>query len=138
MTKTIFVSGATVNDTLKDLADANLKSVTTVLDPDAGHVTMINTYAVEPERADELMAFLIDATNSTLRHVPGFVSANLHVALDRTQVVNYAQWESREALVAARGNAQAAALVQQTLQIAKSFAPVPCELRACIAAGMAR
>ena len=121
-----------MNDTLKNAIGADPQAAVTVLDPAAGHVTMINTFAVEPERADELISFLVEATRSTLRHVPGFVSANLHVALDRTQVVNYAQWESREALLAARGNAQAATLMQQTLQIAKAFAPVPYELRACI------
>jgi hypothetical protein len=48
--------------------------------------------------------------------------------------VNYAQWESREALAAARGNAQLAALMQEQLRIAKSFSPVLYALRACIPA----
>jgi quinol monooxygenase YgiN len=107
---------------------------TTTLDPKAGHVTIINTYAVDPERADELVDFLAAATHSTLRHVPGFVSANLHVAFDRTQVVNYAQWESREALVAARDNPEVVALVQEQTRIAKSFSPIPYALRVCIPA----
>jgi quinol monooxygenase YgiN len=109
-------------------------SDTTILDPEAGHVTIINIYIVEPERADELVKFLIEATHSTLRHVPGFLSANLHVALDRTQVVNYAQWESRDALAAVRNNPQVVALMQEQLRIAKSFAPVLYSLRACIPA----
>lgn len=106
----------------------------TMLDPEAGLVTIINTYVVEPERADELIAFLVEATLSTLRHVPGFLSANLHVALDRTLVVNYAQWRSREALAAVRENPKVVALMQEQLRIAKSFAPVLYELRACIPA----
>jgi hypothetical protein len=44
------------------------------------------------------------ATNETIRYVPGFVSANLHVNFDPTQVFNYAQWKSREAITAAREN----------------------------------
>jgi quinol monooxygenase YgiN len=112
--------------------DAN--SETTLLDPKAGHVTIINTYMVEPEQADDLLAFLVESTRATVRHVPGFLSANLHVALDRTQVVNYAQWESREALAAARDNQELAALMQAQLQIVKSFAPVLYSLRACIPA----
>jgi quinol monooxygenase YgiN len=123
MSKTISLSG-----------DAGMAGGTTMLDPEAGHVTIINTYMVEPERADELVAFLVEATHSTLRHVPGFLSANLHLALDRTQVVNYAQWESREALAAARENPQLVALMQEQLRIAKSFAPVLYALRACIPA----
>lgn len=123
-----------MSDALQDTTGADTKRATTTLDPEAGHVTIINTYVVEPERADELIAFLVESTRSTVSHVPGFVSANLHVALDRTQVVNYAQWESREALAAARGNARLAALMQEQLRIAKSFSPVLYALRACIPA----
>ena len=107
-------------------------NATTMLDPAARHVTILNTYAVEPERAEELIAFLTEATLSTLRHVPGFLSANLHVAHDRCQVVNYAQWESLEALAAARQNTQLAALMQESLRIARSFSPVFYELRTVI------
>jgi hypothetical protein len=35
----------------------------------------------------------VRATNETVRYVPWFVSANLHVNFERTQVVNYAQWK---------------------------------------------
>ena len=37
--------------------------------------------------------FLVRATNEIIRYVPWFVSANLHVNFERTQVVNYAQWK---------------------------------------------
>ena len=67
----------------------------TMLDPSAGYITIINTYTVAPERAEALLDFLVRATNETIRYVPGFGSANLHVNFDRTQVVNYAQWLSR-------------------------------------------
>jgi hypothetical protein len=30
--------------------------------------------------------------------VPGFISANFRLNLNRSQVVNYAQWQNREAL----------------------------------------
>ena len=73
----------------------------TTLDPSAGYITIINTYVVAPERAEALLNLLVRATAETIRHVPGFVSANFHINLDRTQVVNYAQWRSREAIAAA-------------------------------------
>jgi len=106
----------------------------TTLDPGAGYVTLINTYVVAPERAEELLDFLVRSTLETVRYVPGFVSANLHVNFERTQVVNYAQWKSHEAVAAARENPKVAALMRQQLQIAQSFAPIQYELRNSVAA----
>jgi hypothetical protein len=68
----------------------------TTLDPAAGYITIINTYTAAPEPAEALLDLLIRAAE-TVRYVPGFVSANFHINLDRTRVVNYAQWQSREA-----------------------------------------
>ena len=104
------------------------------LDPQAGHVTLINTYVVAPERAEELLDFLVRSTIETIRHVPGFVSANLHVSADRTQVVNYAQWKNKEAIAAARENPKVQALMRGQLQIASTFTPIPYELRNSLAA----
>src|SRR3989442_11634331 len=84
----------------------------TTLDPNAGYITIINTYAVAPERAEALLDFLVRATNETIRYVPGFVSANLHLNFDRTQMVNYARWKSRKAIAAARENPKVAALMR--------------------------
>ena len=106
----------------------------TTLDPSDGYVTIINTYAVAPERAEALLDFLVRATNETIRYVPGFVSANLHVNFDQTQVVNYAQWTSREAIAAARENPKVMALMHEQLQIADSFTPIQYELRNSVAA----
>lgn len=110
---------------------------TSTIDPKAGYITIINTYIVDPDRAEELLEFLIRSTHSTIKHVPGFVSANLHLSLDRTQLVNYAQWNSREAIAAARENPKVVALMSQQLQIAKSFTPVLYELQACVPAAVA-
>jgi quinol monooxygenase YgiN len=35
-----------------------------------------------------------EATEQTMRHLPGFVSANIHRSLDGKRVANYAQWRS--------------------------------------------
>jgi hypothetical protein len=43
----------------------------TTLDPRAGYVTLINTYVVASERAEELLDFLVRSTLDTIRHVPG-------------------------------------------------------------------
>lgn len=106
----------------------------TTLDPDAGYVTVINTYGVQPERAEALLELLVRATRETLRHVPGFVTANFHVNDARTQVVNYAQWRSREALAAARDYPGVAARIAEAGKIADGFAPIQYELRHSVAA----
>jgi quinol monooxygenase YgiN len=106
----------------------------TTLDQTTGDLTLINNYAVRPERAEELLDFLARSTVETIRYVPGFISAHLHVNSDRTQVVNYAQWKSSEATATADENPKVVALMREQLQIADSFMPVPYELRNSVAA----
>lgn len=72
----------------------------TTIDPGQRVVTLINTFTVAPDRQDELVRVLVEATEQVIRHVPGFVSANIHRSLDGGHVANYAQWESREAFEA--------------------------------------
>jgi len=105
----------------------------TKLDPGARHVTIINTYVVAPDHAEALLDLLVRATEDTLRHMPGFVSANFHLSEDRTQLVNYAQWQNRGAIAGARDNPSVAALIRDASQIADSFSPVEYELRRSIA-----
>jgi len=106
----------------------------TTLDPGAGHITIINTYAVAPERAEALLDRLVRATAETIRHVPGFVSANFHINLDRTQVVNYAQWRNREAIAAAGADPKVVARIREAAQLVESFTPVLYEFRQSVAA----
>jgi hypothetical protein len=61
--------------------------------------------------------------------VPGFLSFNLHLSLDRTQILKYGQCEGREALAAARENPKIVALMSETAKIAVSSKPIPYELR---------
>jgi quinol monooxygenase YgiN len=106
----------------------------TKLIPNNGQLTLINTYEVKPGRAEELIEFLSRATQETLRYVPGFISANLHLSFDRTKIVNYAQWVDAEATAAARQGPKVAELMRQQLQIADSFSPLPFNLRSSVAA----
>lgn len=106
----------------------------TTLDPAAGYITIINTYLVAPEDAEALLDLLVRATEETLRYVPGFVSANFHLNPDRTQVVNYAQWRSREAIAAAGTNPKVAERIREAAQLVESFTPVQYELRCSVAA----
>jgi quinol monooxygenase YgiN len=63
-------------------------------------VTLINVFTVAPEKQDELVRVLVDATEEVMQHLPGFVSASIHRGLDGKEVTNYAQWASREAFEA--------------------------------------
>lgn len=72
----------------------------TTIERHGANATLINVFTVEPTKATELADILNDVTERVMRHVPGFVSANIHVSTDRTRVVNYAQWETAEAYAA--------------------------------------
>lgn len=86
-------------------------------------VTLINVFTVEPENQQRLVDLLVEATESVMNRMPGFVSANIHKSVDGTKVVNYAQWESREAFEAMLENPEAAPHMQEAGQIAESFEP---------------
>lgn len=85
--------------------------------------TLINVFTVEPDRADELIALLSQATEDVMRHVPGFVSANIHLSTDRTRVTNYAQWQSVDAYTAMLSDPTAREHMGRCAQVAVSFDP---------------
>lgn len=77
------------------------------LDPEAGYVVLINTFTLEPDRADDLLAILSRATEEAMRHMPGFVSANLYVSRDKRHIANYAQWRGQSDIEAMMANPDA-------------------------------
>ncbi len=92
----------------------------TMISPEQNVATLINVFTVAPEDQERLIELLDRATDEVMRHLPGFVSANLHKSLDGTRVVNYAQWESRAAFEAMLANPEA----QRHMAAAMSFAQV--------------
>ena len=64
------------------------------IEQNSGYATLINVFTVAPDRAADLAALLHTATEKVMRHQPGFRSANIHLSIDGTRVVNYAQWRS--------------------------------------------
>ena len=93
------------------------------LDPSDGYATLINTFEVEPDQVATLTRILEDATE-TMRQMPGFISANLHVSRDRTRVVNYAQWTSNGDMQAMLQHPDAQPHLKAAADVAKSFEPV--------------
>jgi quinol monooxygenase YgiN len=69
---------------------------TTTINADARVVSIINVFETTPDKQDELIRELEQATLDVMRHLPGFVSANIHKSLDGRHVANYAQWESAD------------------------------------------
>jgi len=61
----------------------------------SGIVTQINVFSVAPENVDPLIELLTQAAQS-VRDVPGWISASLHVSQERDRVVNYAQCRDME------------------------------------------
>jgi quinol monooxygenase YgiN len=95
----------------------------TTIEEHGPHVTLINVFTVEPERAAELAALLSDATEQVIRHARGFVSANIHVSTDGTRVVNYAQWASAEAMQDMLADPAAREHMSKAADLASGFDP---------------
>jgi quinol monooxygenase YgiN len=95
----------------------------TTIEPHAPYATLINVFTVDPENATRLAAMLDDATDKVMRHVPGFISANIHVSTDGTRVVNYAQWESAEAFQAMLADPTAREHMAPAAALAEGFDP---------------
>ena len=90
-------------------------------------MTLVNVFTVSPDKQNELATVLVRATEETMRHLPGFVSASIHRSLDGTKVVNYAQWRSQADFAAMQENAEARPHMQAAAALA-SFEPIVCEV----------
>ncbi len=94
----------------------------TTIAENTGVVTLINVFTVEPSNQQKLVDILARATDTSVRDVPGFISAALHRSVDGTRVTMYAQWKSAEHYQhyqSMRSNPAASPYVEQTLVIAK-------------------
>jgi quinol monooxygenase YgiN len=91
----------------------------TTISPSRKLVTLINVFTVEPANQERLLDLLTRATETSVRHAPGFISASLHRGLDGTKVTMYAQWRSVEDYDAMRQDPAPLPYFQQALAIAK-------------------
>jgi quinol monooxygenase YgiN len=94
---------------------------------DDGSVVAINVFTVAPENQPRLIELLTRATEASVRHVPGFVSAALHRGLDGTRVTMYAQWRSMDDYQRMRARPDASPFLEEALTIA-TFAPAMYEV----------
>jgi quinol monooxygenase YgiN len=91
----------------------------TTISKDTNSVTLINVFTVKEENQKQLIDLLIQATDTSIKKVPGFISASLHRSLDGTKVTMYAQWKSVEAYEAMRKNTGPVPYLEQAMAIAK-------------------
>jgi quinol monooxygenase YgiN len=81
-------------------------------------VTLINVFTVSPDQQQRLVDLLVEATQATMQHVPGFVSASIHKSADGTRVANYAQWRRAKDFEAMLDDPRAAEHMKQISEIA--------------------
>ncbi|MEO7297115.1 MAG: antibiotic biosynthesis monooxygenase family protein [Verrucomicrobiota bacterium] len=91
----------------------------TTINKDKKLVTLINIFTVEPAKQQQLVDLLIHATETSMRHLPGFISANIHRSFDGTMVANYAQWRSKGDLEAMQKNPAAMPHMKEAAALAK-------------------
>jgi quinol monooxygenase YgiN len=99
------------------------------LDPQSGDLVLINTFTVDPDKADALLSALSKTTENGMKQRARFISASLHVSRDRTHVANYAQWRSQDDLGAMMNDPDAQAHMREAGGIATSFETIYYDLR---------
>ncbi|MCC0094466.1 antibiotic biosynthesis monooxygenase [Streptomyces flavotricini] len=98
-------------------------TVTASIDSTRPVATLINVFTVAPERQQELIALLAQATEETMKHQPGFICANFHASEDGQRVINYAQWESEQHYRTMLTNPEARVHMDQAATIATDVQP---------------
>jgi len=102
----------------------------TTITAGADLVTLINVFTCAEVRQHELIDALDRATREIFAHLDGFISANLHASLDRTHVVNYAQWRTVEELDRAQTHPEVRKHIDEIMSIAESADPRLFQVRA--------
>lgn len=102
----------------------------TTIAENSGFVTAINVFAVDPSNQQRLLDLLARMTETSVRNLPGFVSAALHRSVDGGKVTMYAQWASAQHYQnyqAVRSSSGASPEVTEILAIAR-FDPATYEV----------
>src|SRR5262245_44306254 len=82
-------------------------------------MTVINVFTVASENQARLIELLQRATESSIRHIPGFVAAALHRSIDGARVTMYAQWRTPEDYARMRSRPDASPFLTEALTIAQ-------------------
>jgi heme-degrading monooxygenase HmoA len=98
--------------------------VQTTIDDQAHIFTLINTFKVHDGQAAQVVGSLRRFTEEQTKRMPGFFGASVHVSLDGTTVVNYVQWETRDAFDAMFESPAAKAHMRELKALVVSISPV--------------
>ena len=90
--------------------------------------TLINTFAVTPDKQDAVVASLRRFTESHARSQPGFVAASVHASVDGERVANYVQWRTGNDLAAMLATPAAQQHMAEVGNLAASVDPVVYEV----------
>ena len=82
-------------------ADTQKEPKVSNIDPSLGVLTMVNVLTPAPGKQSETIQLLQAGMDETMRHQPGFISANIHRSLNSEHVVVYAQWKDQASVGAA-------------------------------------
>jgi heme-degrading monooxygenase HmoA len=82
-------------------------------------VTFVNVIDVDPSKQEEVIAVLVEGTETTISRRPGFLSVTLLASLDGTRVLNVARWESAEDVRATQNDPEAAEYAKRTAALAQ-------------------
>ncbi len=107
----------------EEMSPDRTASVTTTITATTDIATLINVFSVSPDNQQRLVDLLVSATETVMRHRPGFVSANIHASDDGTKVVNYAQWATKDDFHAMLADPQARHHMAECAALAEQFDP---------------
>ncbi|MEO3434479.1 antibiotic biosynthesis monooxygenase family protein [Inquilinus sp. CAU 1745] len=96
----------------------------THIQPNDSQIALINTFKVDPDKAEALIALLDKATETVMKHRVGFISANIHRSLDGGRVANYAQWRTKADFEAMLADPACQEHMKAAADLADSFDPV--------------
>lgn len=85
---------------------------------DSQIVTIVTQFTVAPENQQRLVDIVVRAVEEEVLRTPGFIATKIHRSLDGTHVLNYSQWESREAFESTLQRTDFIPYVQEILRIA--------------------
>jgi len=127
--------GTEANGADEPIADDHRANGRAVIDPESDFVTFVNVFTAGSDDQQRLVDLLTEFIEDTASQAPGFLSSSIHRSLDGVRVLNYAQWESVEAVeTLVTENDDAAAFFGETVPRIADFEFHPYEVAAVVEA----